>query len=87
NSATAALFQDICREADVPVQQFVTRADMGCGSTIGPITATELGVPTIDVGVPQFGMHSIRETAGSRDPAYLIRALKVFFDRADLMTG
>ncbi|WP_087720488.1 M18 family aminopeptidase [Salinicola salarius] len=87
NSATAALFQDICREADVPVQQFVTRADMGCGSTIGPITATELGVPTIDVGVPQFGMHSIRETAGTRDPQYLVRALTTFFNRADLMTG
>ncbi|MDH4572951.1 M18 family aminopeptidase [Salinicola acroporae] len=85
NSTTAALFHDLCREADVPVQQFVTRADMGCGSTIGPITATELGVPTIDVGVPQFGMHSIRETAGTRDPAYLIRALTVFFNRDSLL--
>ncbi|WP_251978343.1 M18 family aminopeptidase [Salinicola avicenniae] len=84
NSATAALFQDLCREADVPVQQFVTRADMGCGSTIGPITATELGVPTIDVGVPQFGMHSIRETAGTHDPEYLIRALTAFFERPSL---
>lgn len=85
NSATGALFRELCREADVPVQQFVTRADMGCGSTIGPITATELGVPTIDVGVPQFGMHSIRETAGTRDPEYLIRALTTFFDRKSLM--
>ncbi|GHB11223.1 M18 family aminopeptidase [Salinicola rhizosphaerae] len=84
NSATGALFRELCREADVPVQQFVTRADMGCGSTIGPITATELGVPTIDVGVPQFGMHSIRETAGTRDPEYLIRALVAFFDRSCL---
>ncbi|MCE3025962.1 M18 family aminopeptidase [Salinicola sp. DM10] len=84
NSATAALFHDLCREAEVPVQQFVTRADMGCGSTIGPITATELGVPTIDVGVPQWGMHSIRETAGTRDPGYLIRALIAFYNRATL---
>ena len=61
NSVTGALFRDVCREADVPVQSFVTRADMGCGSTIGPITATELGVPTLDIGVPQWAMHSIRE--------------------------
>ncbi|MHB0777021.1 M18 family aminopeptidase [Halomonas sp. WWR20] len=84
NSATAALFRDICREADVPVQTFVTRADMGCGSTIGPITATELGVPTLDVGVPQWAMHSIRETAGSHDAEYLIRALSAFVNRAEL---
>ncbi|WP_110687121.1 M18 family aminopeptidase [Salinicola aestuarinus] len=87
NSATGALFRDLCREADVPVQEFVTRADMGCGSTIGPITATELGVPTIDVGVAQLGMHSIRETAGTRDPDYLIRALTTFFNRPSLSVG
>ncbi|PWW35924.1 M18 family aminopeptidase [Chromohalobacter israelensis] len=84
NSATAAMFRDICREAGTPVQTFVTRADMGCGSTIGPITATELGVPTLDVGIPQWGMHSIRETAGSRDADYLIRALTAFVNRTEL---
>lgn len=84
NSATAALFRDLCREAEVPVQSFVTRADMGCGSTIGPITATELGVPTLDVGVPQWAMHSIRETAGSEDVAYLTRVLAAFCNRAEL---
>ncbi len=84
NSATAALFRDLCREAEVPVQSFVTRADMGCGSTIGPITATELGVPALDVGVPQWAMHSIRETAGSQDVAYLTRVLAVFCNRAEL---
>ncbi|OLO12115.1 M18 family aminopeptidase [Chromohalobacter japonicus] len=84
NSATAAMFRDICREAGAPVQTFVTRADMGCGSTIGPITSTELGVPTLDVGVPQWGMHSIRETAGSRDADYLIRALTAYVNRAEL---
>lgn len=84
NSATAALFRDLCREAEVPVQRFVTRADMGCGSTIGPITATELGIPTIDVGVPQWAMHSIRETAGARDVASLTRVLTAFLDRPEL---
>lgn len=81
NSVTGALFRDVCREADVPVQSFVTRADMGCGSTIGPITATELGVPTIDVGVPQWAMHSVRETAGTKDVEYLTRALTLFLNR------
>lgn len=84
NSATGALFRDICREAEVPVQAFVTRADMGCGSTIGPITATEIGVPTLDVGVPQWAMHSIRETAGTRDVGYLTRALAAFLNRPAL---
>ncbi|WP_017429937.1 M18 family aminopeptidase [Vreelandella jeotgali] len=84
NSATGALFRDVCRDADVPVQAFVTRADMGCGSTIGPITATEVGVPTLDVGVPQWAMHSIRETAGARDIHHLTRALRTFLDRPSL---
>ena len=68
----------------MPVQAFVTRADMGCGSTIGPITATQVGVPTVDVGVPQWAMHSIRETAGSKDVGYLVEALTVFYNRPDL---
>lgn len=84
NSVTGALFRDVCREADVPVQSFVTRADMGCGSTIGPITATEVGVPTIDVGLPQWAMHSIRETSGTRDVEYLTRALTQFLNRVTL---
>lgn len=84
NSATSALFRDVCRAAKVPVQAFVTRADMGCGSTIGPITATEVGVPTVDVGVPQWAMHSIRETAGTRDVGYLTDALTLFLNRKRL---
>ncbi|MDT8895986.1 M18 family aminopeptidase [Halomonas sp. I1] len=84
NSATSALFRELCRQVDVPVQTFVTRADMGCGSTIGPITATELGVPTLDVGVPQWAMHSIRETSGARDVEYLTRVLTAFIEREGL---
>lgn len=84
NSATAAMFRELCREAGVPVQTFVTRADMACGSTIGPITATELGVPTLDVGVAQWGMHSIRETAGSHDISRLTQVLTGFVNRPAL---
>ncbi len=85
NSGTAAMFRDLCREVQVPVQTFVTRADMGCGSTIGPITATELGVPTLDVGVPQWAMHSIRETAGAKDVGFMARVLTAFVNRAELV--
>ena len=80
NSETAALFRQICAEQDVPVQSFVVRTDMACGSTIGPITAGELGVRTLDVGAPQFAMHSIRETAGRLDAWYLCRVLKRFME-------
>jgi aspartyl aminopeptidase len=79
SSETGALFKHLCELADVPVQSFVVRSDMGCGSTIGPITASELGVKTVDVGVPTFAMHSVRELAGRWDAFYLYRALKVFF--------
>ena len=78
NSETAALFRQVCRELDVPVQSFVVRTDMACGSTIGPITAGELGVRTLDVGAPQFAMHSIRELAGVRDAWYLSRVMSRF---------
>ncbi len=79
NSSTSAIFKQLCKKADVPVQSFVVRSDMACGSTIGPITASETGVKTMDVGVPTFAMHSIRELAGRWDAYYLFRVLKEFY--------
>ena len=79
NSETAAQFRQLARQVDAPVQSFVVRSDMACGSTIGPIVATETGIKTVDVGVPQWAMHSIRETAGTRDCGYLFRILQQFF--------
>jgi len=81
NSETGALFRHLCDLADVPVQTFVVRSDMACGSTIGPITASGLGVKTVDVGVPTFAMHSIRELAGRWDAYYLYRVLKQLFNQ------
>jgi aspartyl aminopeptidase len=80
NSETSALFKYLCELADVPVQSFVVRSDMACGSTIGPITASEIGVKTVDVGVPTFAMHSIRELAGRWDAFYLYRVFKQFYN-------
>jgi len=79
NSHSMARFTALCHQAEIPVQSFVMRSDMACGSTIGPITAAGLGVETVDVGVPTFAMHSIRELAGSDDAAHLYRALLPFF--------
>ncbi len=83
NSETQAMFRSICEDAEVPVQSFVVRSDMACGSTIGPITAAEIGVKTLDVGMPTYGMHSIRELAGSCDPLWLKTALLRFLSRAE----
>ena len=79
NAETAARFRLLCQQAEVPVQEFVVRNDMGCGSTIGPLTAAKIGVDTVDVGVPSLAMHSIRETAACKDCWYLYRVLRTFF--------
>jgi len=79
SSEGAALFRLLARQEGVAVQSFTMRADMACGSTIGPIAASELGVTTVDIGVPTFGMHSIRELAGSDDAWALHKVLNAYF--------
>lgn len=75
---TAAAFELACRQAGVPLQRYEHRADLPCGSTIGPMTAARTGIPTVDVGAPQLAMHSARELMGSADvPAYAA-ALRAF---------
>jgi aspartyl aminopeptidase len=73
--ATAAMFAELCRDEDVAVQHYAHRTDLPCGSTIGPITSTLLGIATVDVGNPMLSMHSAREMGGSRDPAMMTRVL------------
>jgi aspartyl aminopeptidase len=79
SSDGAALFRLLARQRDLPVQSFAMRADMACGSTIGPITAGELGCTTLDIGVPTFAMHSCRELAGADDAWMLEQILADFF--------
>ncbi len=80
NADTTARFMQICNQANVPYQQYVHRTDLGCGSTIGPIIAAQLGVATVDVGCPMWAMHSIRESAGVLDHHYMICALTQVFN-------
>ena len=79
NADTAARFIALCERAQVPVQQYSHRTDLGCGSTIGPILASGLGVASVDVGSPMWAMHSIRESAGVLDHHYMIKALNALF--------
>jgi aspartyl aminopeptidase len=76
DAPSEARFLAVCRLAEVPVQHYVHRNDLPCGSTIGPITAARLGVDTVDVGAPQLAMHSVRELAGVEDIGHLQRALR-----------
>jgi aspartyl aminopeptidase len=79
DGASAARFRALCREAEVPVQDFVMRTDLACGSTIGPITAAQLGMATVDVGNPMLSMHSVREMCGAKDVAMMIAVLARHF--------
>ncbi len=78
DARSAAMFIDACDRAGVDLQQYVHRGDLPCGSTIGPITAARLGIPTVDVGAPQLSMHSARELMATADVAPYRAALTAF---------
>src|SRR5690606_34623727 len=78
DAAGAAEFARACEAAQVPWQRYVHRADLPCGSTIGPLSAARTGMLTIDVGAPQLAMHSARETMAAVDVELYARALAAF---------
>jgi aspartyl aminopeptidase len=80
DAVTSGLFASLCDEVGVTPQYFVTRSDLGCGSTIGPISAARVGIRTVDVGNPMLSMHSCREVAGTADVEPMIEVLRAFFD-------
>ncbi|MDH4146187.1 MAG: M18 family aminopeptidase [Acidimicrobiia bacterium] len=83
DAASSAPVVAAAERAGVPLQWFVNRTDLACGSTIGPLTAAALGVATIDVGAPQLAMHSSRELCGSADPAMLRDLLASYWTGRD----
>lgn len=84
DSVSAAIFQEICRRADVPVQSYVNRSDVPGGSTLGNIANRQVSLNTVDIGLPQLAMHSPYETAGVKDTWYLIQAVTAFYSTAIL---
>ena len=83
---SSAMFEQLCLEADIPVQHYSHKTDLPCGSTIGPITATGLGIPVVDVGNAMLSMHSIRETTGVHDHGMMMQVMRKFFTKQDLLS-
>jgi len=79
DAESAGFFTSLCARAGVTPQNFVTRSDLGCGSTIGPISATRVGIRTVDVGNPMLSMHSVREMAATADVSPMIDVLVELF--------
>jgi aspartyl aminopeptidase len=82
DATTSGLFAALCERAGVTPQYFVSRSDLPCGSTIGPISATRVGIRTVDVGNPMLSMHSCREMAGAADVEPMIDVLRLYFEGA-----
>lgn len=79
DSLSSAVYESICKSIGVPVQKFVNRSDERGGSTIGPISSTQLDIPSVDIGNPILAMHSIRELGGVLDHHYAYRSFKEFY--------
>ena len=79
---TAARFRLLCEKADVPCQVYINRSDKPTGKTLGPLTASRLGIAAVDVGNPMWSMHSVRETVGVKDHEAMIRCFKVHLREA-----
>mgnify|MGYP002792777570 FL=1 len=73
------MIRDICREQDIPCQNFANRADVPGGSTLGNISSAHVSIPAADIGLAQLAMHSAFETAGEKDTEYLVRLCQGFF--------
>ncbi len=79
DGVSAAAMKDICRQADVPWQTYANRSDIAGGSTLGNLSAVQVPVSTVDIGLPQLAMHSSYETAGALDVEYMRKAMECFY--------
>lgn len=80
DSFSSAIYEQICKKANVPMQRFVNRSDERGGSTIGPISSTHINIPSVDIGTAVLGMHSIRELGGVEDHFYITESFKEFYN-------
>ncbi len=79
DAPSVAFFQQLCKKANVPYQLAIHRTDLACGSTLGPLASSQLGILTVDVGNPMWSMHSLRESCGTLDHHYLTRVITTFY--------
>ncbi|RZC70028.1 hypothetical protein C5167_033162 [Papaver somniferum] len=87
NAVTSFIFREIAEKHNLPIQDFVVRNDMPCGSTIGPILASGIGIRTVDIGAPQLSMHSIREMCAVDDVKHSYQHLKAFYEEFSQLDG
>ena len=87
DGVSAAIFRKLCRDNDIPVQLFANRSDLAGGSTLGNLSNRHVSVRSVDIGLPQLAMHSVYETAGVKDTAYLMEAAKAYFSGWDTRTA
>ena len=79
DAVSDGIFRKICKNADIPVQEYANRSDLPGGSTLGNLSAEKVSVNTVDIGLAQLAMHSAYETAGVLDTEYLKQAVKTFY--------
>ncbi len=82
DAVSASIFRLVCKEADVPLQEFTNRSDLAGGSTLGNLSNSQVSMNAVDIGLPQLAMHSCYETAGVKDTEYLVKAMKVYYSHA-----
>ena len=79
DAVSAAVFKQICRKHELPVQEFTNRQGSRGGTTLGNLSVSQVPLRTVDIGLPQLAMHSCYETIGASDPAVLAEFSRVFY--------
>ncbi len=80
NSITSSIFKELCKKVRVPYQDFTTKNDMSSGSTLSGISLRHVSIDSIDIGLSELAMHGAKEIIGAKDPFYLYKAFKIFYE-------
>ena len=84
NGLTAARIIQLCQKNTIPYQSFASESNLSCGSTVGCVAATQMGIPTVDIGVPQLSMHSARELIAVEDHLQLCKLLNAILEDSSI---